>query len=84
MPRNVAKPVSAHDAYHARKVADVLTPINREVTLTYVKRNGERSSSTGKVGAFSGIEGMDTHSVTLDTADKGPRTINLHRVVMVA
>lgn len=53
------------------------------VKVDYTKRNGERSSSTGTVGDFSGIPGMDTGSVTILTEDKGPRTINLHRIAAV-
>lgn len=54
---------------------------NRPVLLQYVKRNGERSQSTGTVEFFNGSPRMDTGSVTLKTEDKGMRTINLCRVV---
>lgn len=82
--RNQPKPVSAFDAKHAAHVARSLElASHREVTLSYVKRDGNTSSSTGTVKFFNGQPGMDTHSVTLDTLDKGPRTINLHRVVTV-
>lgn len=83
MPRNVAKPVSEHDAYHAAKVARAIAPLTRMVGLTYIKRDGTKSSSSGQVKFFSGVEGMDTHSVTIETPDKGNRTINLHRIIKV-
>lgn len=83
MPRNVAKPVSAHDAYHAAKVRRHIAPLTRNVALTYLKRDNSVSRSVGTVTSFCGKEGMDTHSVTILTADKGPRTINLHRVTKV-
>lgn len=51
------------------------------VTMTYVKRNGQQSASTGLVHGFSGRDGMDTMSVDIVTEDKGIRTINLCRVI---
>ena len=51
--------------------------------VDYIKRDGSKSSSTGTVGDFSGTPGMDTGSVTILTEDKGPRTINLHRIKAV-
>jgi hypothetical protein len=53
------------------------------VTVTYVKRDGKQSASTGTVGFFNGKPGMDTGSVTIETEDKGPRTINLHRIITI-
>lgn len=85
MPRNEAKPLSEHDAYHQRKVWKALEtmPEWREVGLTYVKRNGEKSRSAGKIMFFNGQIGYDTGSVTIDDPVKGARTINLHRVIHV-
>ena len=62
---------------------ELLAPerLGKHVRLTYVKRNGAESSSTGEVIFHNGREGMDTMSVTLRTADKGDRTINLCRVI---
>jgi hypothetical protein len=66
-------------------VARLIAPTKeyRDIALTYVKRDGTVSRSVGRVNYFSGTPGMDTHSVTLDTPDKGARTINLHRVTKV-
>jgi hypothetical protein len=84
MPRNVAKPLNHVDTMRARIYMGVLTRREgKPVTLTYVKRDGKESTSTGVVNYFSGVQGMDTHSVTLDTPDKGARTINLHRITKV-
>lgn len=60
-----------------------LEEVTTPVTVHYVKRDGSASSSRGTVQFFNGREGMDTMSVTLDTEDKGPRTINLCRVKAV-
>lgn len=53
------------------------------VTVHYTKRDGSQSASTGTVSYFNGTPGMDTGSVTIDTLDKGPRTINLHRITRI-
>jgi hypothetical protein len=79
MPRNEAKPLSLADARRQRVNQRVLEGLS-EVTVRYTKRNGQESSSTGKVAYFNGQIGMDTGSVTIDTPDKGPRTINLHSI----
>lgn len=50
------------------------------VTLTYTKRNGQDSSSHGKVDGFVGNAMMDTFSVNIVDVNKGIRTINLVRV----
>lgn len=81
--RNEPKPLDLADftrqtGFHAR-----LRNETGIVKVDYTKRNGERSSSTGTVGDFSGMPGMDTGSVTILTEDKGPRTINLHRIAAV-
>lgn len=84
MPRNEAQPLSRAGALRAYKLRDNLTRAKDEgttVTMTYVKRNGQNSSSTGLVHQFSGKDGMDTMSVDLVTEDKGIRTINLCRVI---
>jgi hypothetical protein len=79
MPRNEAKPLSLTDARRQRVNQRVLEGLT-EVTVKYTKRDGTESSSTGKVAYFNGLIGYDTGSVTIDTLDKGPRTINLHRI----
>jgi hypothetical protein len=87
MPRNVAKPLSEHDAYHQRKVWKALAAVDyRDVSLEYVKRDGTKGTATGKVQFFNGRVGYDTGSVTIDTtATKGrPTTVNMHRVTKVS
>jgi hypothetical protein len=79
--RNEPKPLSRDEAARAYALQSALENVDGAVMLTYIKRNGMESSSTGTVRFFSGREGMDTMSVTLETKDKGMRTINLCRVV---
>jgi hypothetical protein len=81
MPRNVAKPLSAADRLRQNAVKVMLTDTVGDVTVTYVKRNGQRSSSTGPVAFFGGKPGYDTGSVTIRDHVKGERTINMHRVI---
>lgn len=50
------------------------------VSLTYRKRDGSLSTSTGVVTAFNGTDGTDTMSVVVECPDKGRRTINLARI----
>lgn len=85
MPRNQAKPLSEIEVRYQRKVADILavTSTYRDVALTYIKRDGTESRSVGRVKFFNGQIGYDTGSVTIDTIDKGYRTINLHRITKV-
>jgi hypothetical protein len=77
--RNEPKPLDRIDARRQRVNRDVLQGLD-EVTVRYTKRNGTESSSTGRVAYFNGKPGYDTGSVTIETADKGPRTINLHLI----
>jgi hypothetical protein len=58
-------------------------PEDAVVVLTYVKRDGSHSASVGTIAGFSGREGMDTMSVTLDAIGKGYRTINLAGVTEI-
>lgn len=83
MPRNVAKPLSVTDHMRQRVNATSLLNAGKEgvVTIDYVKRNGETSSSKGTVTHFSGRPGYDTGSVTIDDPIKGARTVNLHRII---
>lgn len=82
--RNEPKPLDKNLARYAAKVESILTEVSyRPVHLFYTKRDGSKSSSIGTVKFFNGAEGMDTRSVTIDTSDKGPRTINLHRIFKV-
>lgn len=81
--RNEPKPLSFEDARIQRQNRDILVNLNGPVTLHYVKRNGQKSHSTGTVAFFNGTPGMDTGSVTLHTPDKGDRTINLHRIFAI-
>jgi hypothetical protein len=53
------------------------------VVLAYFKRDGNSSATVGTIAGFSGKDGMDTMSVTLDSPTKGYRTINLAGVVDV-
>lgn len=78
--RNEPKPLDRQQARHAYAMQAALEAeqaAGKRVTVQYVKRNGDNSSSTGEVSYFNGREGMDTMSVTIATSDKGPRTINL-------
>jgi hypothetical protein len=77
--RNEPKPLSPIDARRQRVNQRVLEGL-QEVTVKYTKRDGTESSSTGTVKFFNGRIGYDTGSVTIDTPDKGPRTINLHSI----
>lgn len=83
MPRNEARPLSATDHAVQTRNLHALQAVTEPVTVFYVKRDGSESQSTGKVAFFNGQPGMDTGSVTIDTDDKGPRTINLHRIVEI-
>lgn len=82
--RNEPKPLNRTDAMRAYRFKESLEMVGETpVTLHYTKRDGSDSSSRGVVAYFNGKDGMDTMSVTIDTADKGPRTINLCRVKAV-
>lgn len=84
MPRNVAKPLSPADAAVQNVRHHDLLRRTGPVTVSYLKRDGSKSSSRGKVGFFSGQPGFDTGSVTIETEDKGPRTVNLHRIIQIS
>jgi hypothetical protein len=77
--RNEPKPLDRIDARRQRVNLAVLQGLET-ATVRYTKRNGQESASTGRVAYFNGEPGMDTGSVTIETEDKGPRTINLHRI----
>lgn len=86
MPRNEAKPLSEFDAMRQRLNLNSLSPALQDgtvVTVEYVKRDGTTSSSTGVPTFVNGKPGFDTGSVTIETEDKGPRTINLHRITVI-
>jgi hypothetical protein len=78
--RNEPKPLDRTAAARADALRDSLI-VGDYVRLTYTKRNGKTSSSTGEVAFHNGQDGMDTMSVTLNTPDKGARTINLAGVI---
>lgn len=78
--RNEPKPLNPFDQRRQAINAKVLRAASTPVTVRYVKRNGQESASTGTVGFFNGRVGFDTYSVTIETDDKGPRTINLHSI----
>ncbi len=83
MPRNHPVALTKTTAMRAYRLRDALVRAQEQgisVRLEYVKRDRTYGASEGTVSFFSGQDGMDTMSVTLDTADKGPRTINLCRV----
>lgn len=81
--RNQPKPLDLADSIRQYGFAHRLRDETGRVKVDYIKRDGSKSSSTGTVGDFSGTPGMDTGSVTILTEDKGPRTINLHRIKAV-
>ena len=81
--RNQPKPLDLADSIRQDGFARRLRDETGRVKVDYIKRDGSKSSSTGTVGDFSGTPGMDTGSVTILTEDKGPRTINLHRIKAV-
>lgn len=78
--RNEPKPLGPDDFARQTRNLNRLRAETGTVTVKYVKRDGKTSSSTGKVGFFNGKPGYDTGSVTIETEDKGPRTINLHSI----
>lgn len=78
--RNQPKPLSPADYERQSRNLRILQGADKTVTVSYVKRNGQESSSTGTVAFFNGKPGYDTGSVTIETEDKGPRTVNLHRI----
>lgn len=80
MPRNIARPLDRADAIRQSLNLRALENRKGAVTVTYTKRNGEVSSSTGTVEFFNGRVGYDTGSVTIADPVKGNRTINLHRI----
>lgn len=73
----------ARHAYAMQAALEAEQDAGKRVTVNYVKRNGNTSSSTGEVSYFNGRKGMDTMSVTIATSDKGPRTINLVRITSI-
>lgn len=75
--RNEPKPLDRETAMRCYALRDRLSNMDGMVTLHYFKRNGAKSSTTGTVQFFNGADGMDTMSVTLDSPEKGSRTINL-------
>jgi hypothetical protein len=81
--RNEPKPLSPEDYTRQMDNRDVLVDVDGDVTIHYVKRNGEQSSSTGTVAFFNGRPGFDTGSVTIADPVKGNRTINLHRIFTI-
>ncbi|HEV7948346.1 MAG TPA: hypothetical protein VGP24_01140 [Glaciihabitans sp.] len=86
MVRNIAKPLSIVESEYQHALVEQLSPLKDTdtlVELTYTRRDGMLSRSTGTVAYFSGEPGMDTGSVTVKTEDKGPRTVNLHRIARV-
>lgn len=86
MPRNEAKPLTAPQYMRQRVNHTTLSKIkesDKPVRVYYVKRDGNPSFSEGTITHFNGRPGMDTGSVTLDTPDKGARTINLHRIYLI-
>ena len=81
--RNQPKPLNQTERFVQDRATEALKPFSGTdalVEVRYTKRNGDTSSSTGKVAFFNGIPGMDTGSVTIEDVTKGNRTINLHRI----
>lgn len=85
MPRNEAKPLSETEYRYQTKVKNALAPTAdyRDVLVRYSKRDGTKSEAVGRVKFFSGKPGFDTGSVTIETRDRGNRTINLHRIYYI-
>ncbi len=83
--RNIPKPLDRADSIRQSINARTLqaVPEGKTVHVSYVKRNGEVSSSTGAVAFFNGRIGYDTGSVTIADPVKGNRTINLHRIITI-
>lgn len=79
--RHPLKPLDRTVAMRAYRLRESLAAVDGPVHLEYTKRNGLKSSSTGTVEFFNGKDGYDNMSVTLKTADKGMRTINLAGVI---
>lgn len=81
--RNIPKPLRPEEyqrvLVHTRDLARAFRD-DSPVTLNYTKRNGQESSSHGKVDGFVGNAMMDTFSVNIVDVNKGIRTINLVRV----
>lgn len=83
MPRHIPQPLSDDDFAVQTRNRDILVGAAGPVTVSYVKRDGSPSSSTGTVEFFNGKPGFDTGSVTIATDDKGNRTVNLHRITHI-
>lgn len=85
--RNIPKPLSPEDALTQRlnlnSMGRFLSDPEKTVTVEYIKRNGEKSSSTGTALFINGKPGFDTGSVTIRDHVKGERTINLHRIIRI-
>jgi hypothetical protein len=84
--RNLPKPLTPDEWRAVRSRVQTLADAfnyDEPVTLVYSKRNGQTSSSTGKVDGFVGKAGFDTFSVNIVDRSKGIRTINLSRVHVI-
>lgn len=84
--RNEPKPLTRQQARHAYAMQAALEAeqdAGKSVTLNYVKRNGQTSSSSGTIEFFNGREGMDTMSVTVRDPSKGLRTVNICRITSI-
>ncbi len=83
--RNIPKPLDRADSIRQSVNANTLqaVPAGKSVHVSYVKRDGSVSSSTGEVAFFNGRIGYDTGSVTIADQNKGNRTINLHRIITI-
>lgn len=80
--RNIPKPLTRAECDHQHDMLEALKAAET-VTVDYTKRDATSGTATGTVKFFSGEPGMDTGSVTIETVDRGPRTINLHRIKVI-
>lgn len=82
MARNVETTLTTSElatvCYWSPRLFEALTD-GSMVLLSYVKRDGTDSTSTGSLVAVIGNE--SNLSVVCETADKGPRTINVRNIL---
>jgi hypothetical protein len=79
MARHETFTLDSETAFHAATMRGICAKAHEtgtSVSLTVQKRDtGEVSTRTGQVLAFSGMPGLSTDSVTVETV-AGPRTFN--------
>lgn len=87
MPRHQTVALSAETTARQSRIATVLGARQGEVvSLTYVKRDsGRTSSSVGPVVEVGGLVGFSNGHVVIDTSEtKGrPSSVNLHLILTI-